>query len=173
MEIYILTKEEQERYDGKILRMLQAGDGEFVPPLSTRNSTTQTDFVIVQGLTRGVLNYFRGLKEQKLLAATENGHLLGLVSFRENFTNEKISKLPNIYISTVLVSPEARGRGITGKMYETLFAEYKGASVFTRTWSTNAAHIRILEKLQFETLCVLKNDRGQGVDTVYFQRIAK
>ena len=173
MEIHILTKEEKERYDGQILRMLNAGDEEFVPPLSTRNSTTQTDFVIVQGLTRGVLNYFRGLKQQKLLAATENDQLLGFVSFRENFTNQKISKLPNIYISTVLVSPEARGRGITGKMYETLFAEYKGVSVFTRTWSTNAAHIRILEKLQFETLCVLKNDRGQGIDTVYFQRAAK
>lgn len=173
MQIHILTKEEQERYDGKILRMLQAGDREFVPPLSTRNSTTQADFAAAQSRDDGVVRYFHGLKQQKLLAATENDHLLGFVSFRENFTSEKISKLPNIYISTVLVSPEARGRGITGKMYETLFAEYEGTSVFTRTWSTNAAHIRILEKLQFETLCVLKNDRGQGVDTVYFQRTTK
>jgi len=53
-------------------------------------------------------------------------------------------------------------------MYKILFKEYENANIFTRTWSTNIAHIKILSKFNFETLCVLKNHRGVGIDTVYF-----
>lgn len=43
MEIKILTKIEQDKYDNEILDMLTKGDTEFVPPLSARSSTTQSD----------------------------------------------------------------------------------------------------------------------------------
>jgi len=39
----ILTETEQHKYDNEILNMLIGGDDEFVPPLSTRTSTTQSD----------------------------------------------------------------------------------------------------------------------------------
>lgn len=175
MEIKILEKAEQAQYDREILPMLIDGDEEFFPPLSARASTTQTDLTKREPAMDGVLDYFKALQEQRLLVATENGKLMGFVSYRENFTNDKISvaELPNIYISTLLVSPEARGRGLTGKMYEALFAEYENRNAFTRTWSTNVAHIKILAKFRFETMCVLKDDRGVGVDTVYFKKSAK
>ena len=78
--------------------------------------------------------------------------------------------MPNIYISTLLVTPCGRGQGLTRKMYEFLFNEYKNANVFTRTWSTNEAHIKILLGFGFETIKVLENDRGNGIDTVYFKK---
>ena len=89
--------------------------------------------------------------------------------------NGKIGEedLPNIYISTLLVSPEGRGKGLTSKMYEILFAEYENANIFTRTWSTNEAHIKILSKFGFEAMLILKNDRGNGIDTIYFKKSIK
>ena len=58
-------------------------------------------------------------------------------------------------------------------MYETLFKKYENVDIFTRTWSTNEAHIKILMKFDFEIMSVLKNDRGEGIDTVYFKKSAK
>lgn len=55
-------------------------------------------------------------------------------------------------------------------MYAYLFSAYKNANIFTRTWSTNFAHIKILQAFGFETVKVLKNDRGSGIDTVYFKK---
>ncbi len=175
MEIKILIKEEQDKYDNEILDMLTRGDAEFVPPLSARSTTTQSDLSGRKNVNGGVLSYFKEMKKQKILVAVENDKLVAFVSFKENFVNEKIGKdeLPNIYISTLLVAPDGRGKGLTRKMYEVLFAEYENANVFTRTWSTNLAHIKILSRFNFETICVLKNDRGNGVDTVYFKKTRK
>lgn len=172
MIIKILEKCEYDKYDVEILDLLSEGDEEFVPPLSARSSTTQSD---LRGGTKagsGVLNYFNELKKQKILVAVEKGKLIGFVSFKENFVNDVIGEeqLPNIYISTLLVAKSGRGKGLTGKMYEFLFDEYKDFDVFTRTWSTNEAHIKILSRFGFETLSVLENDRGNGIDTVYFKK---
>jgi len=175
MEIKILTKSEQDKYDNEILDMITKSDAEFVPPLSARSSTTQSNLRGSINVSDGVLNYFKELKKQRILVATAGGQLLGFVSFKENFVNGKIGEedLPNIYISTLLVSPEGRGKGLTSKMYEILFAEYENANIFTRTWSTNEAHIKILSKFGFEAMLILKNDRENGIDTIYFKKSIK
>lgn len=174
MEIRIIKESEHKAYYDEILNMLILGDEEFVPPLSARSSTTQSDWKRQKKQADGVTNYFEELKKQRLMVATENGKLQAFVSFRENFKNDKITvdDLPNIYLSTLIVHPDGRGKGLTQKMYEILFKEYESANIFTRTWSTNAAHIKILSKFDFEILDVLKNDRGQGIDTIYFKRSA-
>ena len=173
MNFKILTETELHKYDNEILNMLIGGDDEFVPPLSTRTSTTQSDLTGSCDGNNGVHIYFEQLKKQRILVSLDGDKLIGFVSFIENFVSDKIGDeyLPNIYISTLLVSPDARGKGLTGKMYGFLFEQYKTANAFTRTWSTNEAHIRILSKFGFETMHVLKNDRGTGVDTVYFKKI--
>ena len=172
MEFKILANFEQDKYDNEILTMLNQGDSEFVPPLSARSSTTQSDLTGTATSHDGVLNYFKELKKQKILVAVENEKLVAFVSYKENYTNDIIDTacVPNIYISTLLVAPYGRGQGLTRKMYEFLFNEYKNANVFTRTWSTNEAHIKILLGFGFETIKVLKNDRGNGIDTVYFKK---
>lgn len=170
MKIEILSRQEQEKYYDEVLEMLICGDEEFVPPLSARNSSTQKNLSSNKKSENGILEYFESVKKQRMMVATENGKLLAFVSFREDYTNDEIhaEDLPNIYLSTLIVKPEGRGKGLTQKMYEILFKEYEQGNIFTRTWSTNAAHIRILSKFQFETVCVLKNHRGEGIDTIYF-----
>jgi len=79
--------------------------------------------------------------------------------------------LPNIYLSTLILSTESRGKGVTKKLYAHLFNElYPDKSIFTRTWSTNLAHIKILDYFSFEEIARLENDRGNGIDTVYFAK---
>ncbi len=170
MNIELLEYQHQAKYYDEILDMLIAGDDEFVPPLSARRSTTEADLNAVQKQSDGILSYFEELKKQRLMVATENNKLVAFVSFKENYTNDEIKEedVPNIYLSTLIVKPEGRGKGLTQKMYQSLFKEYENVNIFTRTWSTNAAHIKILSKFDFDTLCVLENHRGAGIDTVYF-----
>ena len=168
VNIGVLSKAEQEKYYDDILNMLILGDEEFVPPLSSRSGTSQSDLKSNKKSEGGVVAYFEELKKQRILVTTENDKLLGFVSFKENYTNDIIKDTPNIYISTLLIKPEGRGKSLTKRMYEILFSEYKDANAFTRTWSTNYAHIKILSSFGFETIKVLKNDRGDGIDTIYF-----
>lgn len=170
MDIKILNSSECEKYYDEMLKMLTLGDDEFVPPLSSRSSTTQSDLSSGEKSDDGIIKYFEEMKKQHIMAATEGDNLLAFVSYRENYTNSEIKEndVPNIYVSTLIVKPEARGRKLTQTMYEKLFKIYEKVSIFTRTWSTNIPHIKILGKFDFETLCTLKNDRGEGIDTVYF-----
>lgn len=170
MNIEILSRQEQAKYEDEILNMLIDGDEDFVPPLSARRSTTQADLAGHEKGQDGIMRYFEEMKKQRIMVATEDGKLLAFVSFREDYTNDVIQAedVPNIYVSTLIVKPEGRGRGLTREMYTVLFKAYENVSIFTRTWSTNIAHTKILSKFDFETLCVLKDDRGAGIDTVYF-----
>ena len=172
MELKILTLTEQDHFGPQILEMLTASDGEFVPPLSARSSTTQQDLTSAETCPEGIRQYYTQLQTQKVMAAVEGNRLLAFVSYIENYVSDPITQAdtPNIYLSTLVMRPEARGKGLTKKLYTHLFDAHKPASVFTRTWSTNIPHIRILDYFGFETLQVLPDHRGPGIDTVYFKR---
>lgn len=171
-EIVILNSNEQEKFYEQILHMLIDADMEFCPPLSVRTSTTQSNLAKNQKYNKGVLNYFEELKKQRFVVACDGSKLLGFVSFRKNFVNSEIidKDLPNIYISTLIVSADARGMGITYRMYENLFDTFNNVNVFTRTWSTNISHIKILSKFGFDIFKIIKGDRGEGIDTIYFKK---
>ena len=176
MEFIVLSEEQKQKYRDDILSILTMADGEFVPPLSRRRSTTQSDLSgnLEEGSV-GILSYLLQMLKQEIMIAVSEGVTLGFVSYRENYVTDVIgeSELPNIYVSTLIVTPAARGRGLTRSMYSHLFDTlYAGYSVFTRTWSTNFAHFKILESFGFDVLKKIENDRGEGIDTVYFKRKA-
>ena len=175
MEIRILEKEEQQSIYDDAYKMLEAADNEFVPPLSSRSSSTQRNFSENLKSRDGIRQYFEQLKNQRFAAAYEDGALIAFVSYKENYSSAEIHKkeLPNIYISTLIVSPSARGKGVTKALYGRLFSEYENVNIFTRTWSTNIAHIKILEKYGFKVIQVIKDDRGNGIDTIYFKKVHK
>ena len=172
MEICILCKEAQKSIYNAAYKLLECADAEFVPPLSSRSSSTQQALCGNAQNANGIHPYFEELKKQRFAAAFENGKLIAFVSYKENYTCVEIpqNELPNIYISTLVVSPEARGKGVTKALYSALFSEYKTANVFTRTWSTNLAHIKILQGFGFQTIKVLENHRGNGIHTIYFKK---
>ena len=100
MEKRILTEAEKIKYTKDILEMMKISDNDFVPPLSSRTSTTQSD--LSGGGSGGIELYFNEMIKQKVLGAFEGDKLFGIVSFRENYETDIVKELPNIYISTLV-----------------------------------------------------------------------
>lgn len=170
MQIAILKKDEIDKYYDRFLKLLVMCNEDFYPPLSARGSTTQANFKNGKNFDDGVKRYCDAMVNQNMLVAVEEEDICGFISFKEDYTNSKIfdSDKPNIYISTVLVNPNFRGRKITVKMYEVLLEFCQKKNIFTRTWSGNDAHTKILLNLGFSEHKRIENDRAVGVDTVYF-----
>ena len=173
MDYILLNEQEKQKYSNDIISMMKESDNDFVPPLSARSSTLQS--YLKGGCNSGdVLPYFNEMIKQEILAVIEDNKMLGFVSFKKDFTNDKITAktLPNIYLSTLILAKVARGKGLTVKLYDHLFNTlYPDRSIFTRTWSTNFAHKKILGKFDFTELARIENDRGINIDTVYYSKI--
>lgn len=153
-----------------LMDLLILCDREFVPHLSARESTTQSDLSPTANETVKPVSYFENIRRQPAFLAMEGGHVIGFMSFKRDYVCEEIlpTTCPNIYITTVIVHPGHRHRGITNALYGRLFRRFGWLNVFTRTWSTNTSHIRILSSLKFYEHCRKSDDRGEGIDTVYY-----
>lgn len=174
IETRLLCKREILENSDRLYDLLSEADMDFCPPLSKRSSTTDTAFSGGSG-EGSIRPYLLRMMEQKMLAAFSGTELIGFVSFIENYSSDAIdATMPNIYVSTLIVARSARGRGLTKKMYSALFTkEFPNCAVYTRTWSTNAAHQKILSSFGFLEIRRIKDDRGQGIDTVYYFKRAE
>ena len=173
MDFKILDAKEKRRYSSDIIKILTAADKEFVPPISERASTLDNSFCGRSLHGSGVTLYFEEMIKQEVMCAFEDGELLGFVSYRLDYVSDLISEseCPNLYVSTLVLSEKARGKGLTKRMYSYLFCDlYSDRNVFTRTWSTNFAHTKILQSFGFSEIIRKENDRGNGIDTVYYKR---
>lgn len=153
-----------------ILDLLKLCDDEFIPSLSSRSSTFQKNLAPSDVHTSVPIQYFEHLRVQSVFIAEEGGHVVAFMAFKKNYVCEEIPPLysPNIYITTVIVHPAFRNRGITNAFYRKVFSKFGNYNIFTRTWSTNHSHIRILSSLKFCEHCRKKDDRGLGIDTIYY-----
>lgn len=175
MDFRLLSEADKIIFEKEMIGMLIESDNDFVPPLSSRASTLDKGFS-ADKKSGGVESYFSEMRKQQILAAFDEGEFIGFVSYRENFISEEIpeDELPNIYVSTLVLSKKSRGKGVTKKMYSYLFDElYSDRNIFTRTWSTNIAHTKILSSFAFSEIKRKINDRGEGIDTVYYKRNRK
>lgn len=170
MELIYFSDTTSSGYSRQVRELLKLADREFVPPLSTRGSSTQADLSAAQALEAGVDAYFETMQTQPVVLAIENEKCLGFMAFKENYTCSEIGEdtLPNLYASTCVVHPEGRGQGLMQRFYEKMLELFPGNNICTRTWHTNFAHLRVLEKLGFSQIARLKDHRGPGMDTVYF-----
>jgi len=116
--------------------------------------------------------YFNNMIQQHfILAIDENDYVAGFLSFKIDYAAlEEITK--NIYMSTACIRKKDRGKRISGEFYEyveyKLPEEYRRDKILTRTWSTNEKQIHIFTKRGYKPVKVLPNDRGPGIDTIYF-----
>lgn len=169
MEMIFLDDLGKKAWENQIFALCAASDKEFVPPLSQRQSTTQGN--LIDTGENSIDAYCTELLHQPIFACIEEKRLLGFVSFKENYIPEHhpSAQLPNLYISTLILSPESRGKGLTKKLYDRLFMEkFPDRNIYTRTWSTNAAHLKILADFGFSEILRIPNHRGVGIDTVYY-----
>ena len=171
MNIEYTEKLGENSVSNQILQILTRCNNDFVPPLGERKSTLQSDFSKSSEHNNGVpYAYFGMIKEQNAFIAEKEGTVVGFMSFRKDYVSGLITNeyLPNIYISTVIIDEHFRRRGITKGFYEKLSEMYNERNIFTRTWSTNISHTNLLLTYGFEEFKRISDDRGDGIDTVYY-----
>lgn len=167
-----------ERFNDGIRRLLITAYDEFVPPLTAREGTTQRedlDDAVPEAVNadQAIEPYHSQCLNQHLIACYEGEDLRGFMSFRQDYrTPELEGYQPSNYISTIIVKSAHRREGLARRMYETILSdlpeEIRSPHVTTRTWSTNDSHLPLLEDLGFENVTTLTDDRGDGIDTVYY-----
>ena len=157
-----------------VYRILCACDGDFYPPLSSRDSSVSASFSPAN--TTGTHEtYFSEMKNQVLLVARDVSGIVGFMSFRHAFRMPELGDWnPVNYITTVCVDLNQRGKGTCSAFYDFMLnklpPDQKCDVTATRTWSLNENHLRLLTKLNFSLVKKIVNDRGPGVDTVYYAR---
>ena len=163
--------EQRQLYD-----LLVECDRDFVPPLSDRRSTTQTDLGPAEPNPDGVRDYFDALIAQHVTLCAGPGRIVGFLSFRPEYTCEMLRDgVTYCYLSTMAVSHSCRGQRISPRLYRASLdwarEHLPGRPVLLRTWSTNRAQAHLMPELGFEEVLRLPNDRGDGVDTVYYRKL--
>ncbi len=153
-------------FEDQVKALLWACDRDFYPPLSTRGSTTEQNLKSGEENLSGPELYFRSLRPQSWLLAVSDEKLMGFMSY---IPEKVVDGIDCVYFSTLIVNPEARHQGIARLIYRTLISDHAGRTIVLRTWSTNHGHLILLEELGFRPYKLLKDDRGAGVDTIYFR----
>ena len=102
--------------------------------------------------------------------ALEGGRCYGFMAFKRDCVCQYYQKTPNLYASTCVVHPNARGKGLMRGFYEKIMEVFPDHSVYTRTWHTNISHLKVLDRLGFSLLIRLPDHRGPGMDTVYYHK---
>ena len=164
-----------EKEKSEIFEILSACDQDFCPPLSERGGTAEKNLTGGSSHNPGVTDYYRELMTQKNFLWKQGGRTIAFMSFRPEYQCPQLSRFPRVcYLTTLCLLKEFRGKGLSVRIYrevlQYLRSRYPDATPALRTWSTNGAQIHLMEKLHFEQVAVLRNDRGNGVDTVYFAK---
>ncbi len=156
-----------EKQKEEIWNLLKAADREFVPPLSERRDTTQEALApgaASEGTPRA---YFEKMLTQRFLCVSEKKKVIGFMTYIPEHTLElSDGDVVCEYISTIVVDKNYRNQGITALMYQKMMEKHKRLG--TRTWSLNDAHLHLLKKMGFSCVNTIPNDRGEGIDTVYY-----
>ena len=147
-------------------------DNDFVPPLSYRAGTKQTDWTHKGATHEGVRDYFDTVMQQHVLLWKRDGEVIAFMSFRPHEVTPHLEQYGSAcYLSTLCVRHACRGQGLSPKIYRAAqqwAREHGGEITVLRTWSTNAVQMHLMGKLGYVEKARLRNDRGPGVDTVYY-----
>ena len=166
MEMQLVKQLKDENLLAQLRELLILGDKEFVPPISSRSSTTQ------QGLDSAVGNgidlYFEEMKQQCFVLAMDGDILAGFMSFKINHQGAHIPPGDNVYASTSVVHPDYRGKGMMTALYQAIIDAFPDRPLFSRTWHENYGHLKVVRRLGFHRMDFLPNDRGEGIHTVYY-----
>lgn len=174
--------------------LIWLGQNDFVPPLPYRRGSSGTASVTnKENRKQDALDEYRDLilGQKNILvfvpAKNENAEdkLVAFMSFRHDcdirdFLSKDVKAGDKInYVTTIIVHPEHRRRGLTSKLYDymesLLPTSVHAKCVSTRTWHTNTAHNKLLEKKGYELTCTLHGQReydGNPYDTVFYCKLA-
>ena len=181
MEWIACETPDQRQLDGVWQLLLRYGE-DFVPPLSRRNSTCQQalrDGDASAGRSPGEpAAYFEELRHQQFLLAMDGERVAAFLSYRRDHVPEILAgragaEVLGLYVTTLIVDASCRRQGVARRLYRLLMTleTRRRRLLSTRTWSGNAGHIALLRELAFSGPVRIPDDRGPGIDTVYYYKL--
>ncbi|MFQ6063400.1 MAG: GNAT family N-acetyltransferase [Methanosarcinales archaeon] len=151
----MIVREAQKTDYYELYKFMELLDAEFVPPLSLR-----------EGGIEGRLNNTLCKHNSNFLIAEDVHGIRGIIGYKKHWKNEL-----DAYVSIVAVHPKYRGNGISKILNDILQKKLKKDGIKylnVCTWSTNEAALNLYNKQGYKINCIKKNDRGEGIDTIYF-----
>ncbi|PIN85727.1 MAG: hypothetical protein COV47_00725 [Candidatus Diapherotrites archaeon CG11_big_fil_rev_8_21_14_0_20_37_9] len=145
----------------KLTNFLKEVDDDFLPPLSDTNFERL-------GTGKSLGEYLGKFPKKGLIYAEKNGKVTGLLGYFDYF-----EKYGTGFIENVSVLKSQRQHGIGSKMLEMAINTMKKTGIekiTVRTWTTNAASIRLYKKFGFNIKKTIHNDRGNGVGSIIFEK---
>ena len=153
--------------------LLCASNDDFVPRLSSRNGSLQKDFSVDENQDKPY-KYFEVIKEQHFVVAREeDGRIVAFLTFRPEYSCKDLEAYgTNVYMTTFCMYKEYRGTHLSSPIYDVvehgLPESMRTPYIMTRTWSSNDAQQYIFPHRGYQVVKTLKDDRGPGIDTVYY-----
>ncbi len=162
-------------YADQIRTLLVAGDDAFVPPLTASERSTVSQSVDGNEGPTDIDGYVDRCLSRPMIAAFDDDRLCGFMSFGRLADSDVLDAYtPTNYVAVLLIDEAYRNKGIATRLYDFLLnalpSDLQAPSLSTKTWSTNHAHLAILERLSFECVSRIVDDRAPGIDTVYYAR---
>lgn len=180
MHLYFIYFKNLKSSDLKnqVKSILYSCDKEFLPALSLRENSTQTKLKYPSKYVSShkPISYYKTMIKQSFILAMDGRSVVGFMSFIYDYKNDVYDKAIdtdiNLYITTLCVKKIYRGNRISYKLYEKIESlkvqDKRIGYISTRTWSENHTHLKTLYNLGYHLIKTISNDRGEGIDTVYF-----
>ena len=117
--------------------------------------------------------YDEMIRQEFILAYADDGKVAGFMTFKKNYCCDALQEFgTSLYITTICVKKSLRRHHVMSRLYDCMESTATAACgcprISTRTWSGNKAHMEGLRHRGYRILGVLKDDRGPGVDTIYY-----
>lgn len=161
-------------YSTDVRRLLVAADDSFVPPLTAPERAGMSRASGQPG-PADIDGYVEACLDRPMVGALDDGQLVGFASFEPMVDSEPLDSFtPTNHLTVLVVDESYRNQGLATDFYRYLFGslpvDQQQSAVSTKTWSTNGAHLAVLDALDFECVHRVPDDRAPGVDTVYYAR---
>jgi len=139
----------------KIMDFIKLVDRDFYPPISKRK---KIDDYVEDNLA----------EPHYLLLAYDKEQIVGSVC-----VGLDKPKRGEGYIDWVAIIPQYRKQGLATRLIDSVevyLTKNNFDKVKVRTWSTNIASVALYNKLGFRVDYLVKDDRGEGIDSIYFAK---
>lgn len=152
----------------QLLALTRRCDGDFVQPLSWRHRLGQELRDLGPQAGANVEKYVNSLLElAHLVVLVQDERLVGYCAY---YWPWMWRGTEHVYVSTAVVAPSHRGRGLSTRMGRRVVAHAlrRRVPLLAKTWSTNQASMGTLARWG-RVDKIVRDERGAGIDTVYWR----
>ncbi|WP_292466515.1 GNAT family N-acetyltransferase [Methanolobus sp.] len=149
----------------QVKRFIELVDNDFHPPLSEREGGISERIDV--GLDTSKANFFVARLKERDSSDHIDG-IVGMVGYTMNWKSGDTA-----YINFLATNPLYRNYGISRNLCLRLEDKLKKQdfkTIYLCTWSSNPAAIYFYEKLGYYAYSVVLDDRGRGINTIYYKK---